>query len=129
MYNASYQAFKLIGLKVQEKKRKHYFQDSGHLGFPIRMILVIFDRQVTPMLPTKFQAKWPLGAEEAQNKFSRWPPWRPSWISDWKNFSFLGRCFLPSFKSTGFFVQEKQRTIDFQDGCHGDHLGFQKGRI
>ena len=30
------------------------FQDGrhgGHLGFPIRMILAIFDLQVTPMLP------------------------------------------------------------------------------
>ena len=33
------------------------FQDGrhgGHLGFPIRRILAIFDHQVTPMLPTKF---------------------------------------------------------------------------
>ena len=35
-----------------------YIQDGGHgghLGFLIRMILAIFDLQVTLMLPTKFQ--------------------------------------------------------------------------
>ena len=35
------------------------------------------------MLSTKFQVKWRFGSgEEAKNRFSRWPPWRPSWISD-----------------------------------------------
>ena len=51
-----------IGLSVQEKKRKIDFQDGGHgghLGFPIRRILAIFDLQVTPMLPTKYQVNWP----------------------------------------------------------------------
>ena len=34
------------------------------------------------------------------------------------------KCFLPSFESNGLSVQEKKQKIDFQDGCHGDHLGF-----
>ena len=35
------------------------------------------------MLPTKFQVNWPFGSgEEATNRFSRRPPWQPSWISD-----------------------------------------------
>ena len=52
------------GLSVQEKKRKIDFQDGGnggHLGFPIGTILAIFDLQVTPMLPTKYQVNWPRG--------------------------------------------------------------------
>ena len=130
---------KSIGLSVQEKKRKIDFQDGGHgghlgfpigtilaifdlqvtpmlpskfevnwpfgsgeeakiqdgghgghLGFPIGMILAIFDLQVTPMLPSKFEVNWPFGSgEEAKNRFSRWPPWRPSWISDRHNFSYF----------------------------------------
>ena len=32
---------------VQEKKFNINFQDGGHLGFPIRMILATFDPQVT----------------------------------------------------------------------------------
>ena len=68
--------FESIGLSVQEKKRKIDFQDGGHLGFPIGMILAIFDLQVTPMLPTKFPVKWHFGSgEKAKNRFSRWPPW------------------------------------------------------
>ena len=38
-------------------------------------------------------------------------------------------CFQPSFVSNGFSVQEKKRKIDFQDGCHGGHLGFSIGTI
>ena len=80
-------SFELTGLLVQEKKRKIDFQDSGHLGFPIGMILAIFALQVTPMLPTKFWVNWPFGSgEEAKNRFSRWPP---SWISDQNNFSYF----------------------------------------
>ena len=82
-----------IGLSVQEKKRKIDFQDGGHgghLGFPIGKILAIFDLQVTPMLPNKFGVNWPFGSgEEAKNRFSRWRPWRPSWISDRHDFSYF----------------------------------------
>ena len=75
------------GLSVQEKKQKIDFQDGGHLGFPISMILAILDLQVTPMLPSKFGVNWPYGSgEEAKNIFSRW---RPSWISDRQDFSYF----------------------------------------
>ena len=57
-----------IGLSGQEKKRKLDFQDGRYLGFPIRMILAIFDLQVTQMLPTKFQVKWPFGSGEEVKK-------------------------------------------------------------
>ena len=74
----------------QEKMPKIYFQDGGHLGFPISTILAIFDLQVTPMLPSKFGVNWPFGSgEEAKNRFSRWRPWRPSWISDRNDFSYF----------------------------------------
>ena len=62
--NASYQVLESIGFLVKEKKRKIDFQDGrqekkrkivfqighqgGHLGFPIGMILAIFDLQITP---------------------------------------------------------------------------------
>ena len=38
-------------------KLKLDFQDGGHLGFLIGTILAIFDLQVTPMLPTKYQGQ------------------------------------------------------------------------
>ena len=46
-----------VGLSVQEKKFKTHFQDGGHLGFPIGMILVIFDLQAAPVLPIKFRVE------------------------------------------------------------------------
>ena len=85
------------------------------------------------MLPTKILVNWLFSTgEEAKNRFSRWPTWRPAWISDRNNFSYF---FLStshpdasySFKSIGLSVQEKR--IDFQDGCYGGHLGFPMGTI
>ena len=65
-------------------------KNGGHLGFPIRKILPIFNLQVTPMLPTKFPVNWPFGSgEEAKNRFSRWPPWGPFWISNQNDFSYF----------------------------------------
>ena len=82
--------FESTGISVQQKKRKIDFQDDSHLGFPIGMIIAIFDLQVTLMLPTKFRVNWLLGlGEEVKNRFSRWLSWRPSWISDWHDFSYF----------------------------------------
>ena len=59
-------SFRSIGLSVQENF-KIDFQDGnngGHLGFPIGMILAIFDLPVTSILPTKFQVSWLLFQEK-----------------------------------------------------------------
>ena len=55
--------FKSIGLLVQEKFNID-FQDGCHLGFPIRMILAIFDIQVAliHVLLMKFRVNWPFGS-------------------------------------------------------------------
>ena len=80
-------------IQIFKKAAIIVFQDghhSNHLGFPIRTILAIYDLQVTRMVPTKFQVNWPFSSgEEAKNRFSRWPPWRPSWISNRNNFSYF----------------------------------------
>ena len=55
------------------------------------------------MLPTKFQVNWLLGFGEEAKK----------------------RCL----ESIGLLVQEKKQKIDFQDSCHGGHLGFPMGTI
>ena len=85
--------FKSTGPLVQENKQKKEFQDGhhgGHLGLPISRILAIFDLQVTQILPTKFGVNWPFGSgNEVKNRFSRWRPWQPSWISDRNNFSYF----------------------------------------
>ena len=84
------------------------------------------------MLPTIFGVNWLLGlGEEAKNRFSRWLPWRPSWISDRHDLNYFfiyksPRCFLAGLESIGLSVQEKKRKIDFQ---YGGHLGFPISRI
>ena len=82
--------------------QKTDFQDGchgGRLGFPIDMILAIFDPQVTPMLPSKFGIYWPFGSgEEAKNTCSRWRPW-PSWkfdLHDLAIFDLQDTLMLPS---------------------------------
>ena len=51
-----------IDLLIQEKKFNIDFQDSGHLGFSIKMILATSDLQVTSILPMKFGVNWPFGS-------------------------------------------------------------------
>ena len=69
------------------------FQDDGHgggLGFLTEKIFAVFDLQVALILPAKFGVNWPFRFGEVQYIFSRWRPWRLSWISDQTYFS----CFL-----------------------------------
>ena len=112
---------KIYGMPVNWSRSFEQTLNGSQLGFTIGTILAIFDLRVTPMLPTKFRVNWPFSSgEEAKNRFSRWLPWRSSWISDYKS----SQCLLPSLESIGLSVQEKKLNIDFQDGGHGGHLGF-----
>ena len=116
-------------------KWKIDFQDGGHvshLWYLIGTILAICDLQVTPMLPIQFRINWHL-REEAINRLSRWPPWRPSWIYNRHDFSYFWSTSRPnaSFQvlSNWPFGAGEEAKIDFQDGGHGVHLGFSIGSI
>ena len=120
---------------IQEKRQTIDFQDGGrgsHLGFPIERILAIFDLQVTLLLPTKFQVNWPLGSgEEEKNRFSRWWPRQPSWMSN-RTISAIfdikvTMMFPTKFQVSWPFDQEQKLKTDFQVGGHGSHLGFPIG--
>ena len=81
---------KIYGMPVNWVWSFEQTLNGSQLGFTIGTILAIFDLRVTPMLPTKFRVNWPFSSgEEAKNRFSRWLPWRPSWISDWHDFSYF----------------------------------------
>ena len=60
---------------------------GGHFGFPIGMILAIFNLHVNLLLRCKFQLYSPCDLQAVQNKFSIWWLWRPSWICDRHDFS------------------------------------------
>ena len=84
------QTFESFGLSVQEKKFNIDFQDSDHLGFPIRTILATVDLQGTSILPMNFESIALLIQEKkVQNKFSTWLLGRPSWISNQNDFSYF----------------------------------------
>ena len=67
--------YQVLSLSVQEKHNID-FQDGrlgNYFGFLNRIILAIFDLQVAPTLPSKFQVNSPFGSREAvQNRFFRW---------------------------------------------------------
>ena len=75
--NASYQISSQLAF-LFGRRSEIDFQDGGHsgnLGLTIETILASFDIQVSPMLPTNFQADWPFGSGvEAKNRFSRSRP-------------------------------------------------------
>ena len=91
MLPTKFQVNWLLGLGEEAKKKD--FQDGhpgGHPGFPINRILAIFDLQVTLILPTKFEVNWPFSSgNEVKNRFSRWRPWPPTWISNPNDFSYF----------------------------------------
>ena len=112
--DASYQVSSQLAFWFR-RSDKQIFKYGGHLGFPIWMILAIFDLQVTLMLSSKFWVNWPFGSgEEAKNRFSRWPPWWPSWISDWNDFS--------SFWSTSHPDASYQVSSPLAQGCRRSRL-------
>ena len=76
------------------------------------MILALFYLQVILMLPIKFGVNWPFGSGEVKNRFSRWQPWWPSWISNYNDFSFLDLLVIPmlpiKFQDNQPFVSGKE---------------------
>ena len=95
------------------------------------MILAIFDLQVTPMLPTKFQINWPFSSgEEVQNRFSRWQPSSISYQNDFSYFDLkVTSMILSKFQVNWPFSLGEEMKKHFQDGCHGVHHGFLIGTI
>ena len=64
---------------------------------------------------TRFGVNWLLGSgKEAKNRFSRWLPWRPSWISDGHDFSY--------FWSTGHPDASYQVSSQLAQGCRRSRL-------
>ena len=50
--------------------------------------LAILNLYVAPMFPIKFRLNLTYGfGGDIVGRISRWPPWRPSWISERNNFS------------------------------------------
>ena len=83
-------SFEITGLSVQEKKFNIDFQDDGHLGFPIRMILATFDlRHLDTSYAVSNQLAFLFIIKNVHNRFSTWLLGRSSWISNQNHFSYF----------------------------------------
>ena len=65
------------------------------------------------MLPTKYRVSWSFGSgKEAKNRFLRWQPWWPSWISDQNDLSYFYLLVTPmlpiKFQDNWSFVSEEE---------------------
>ena len=109
-------SFQPIGFSVQEKKRKIVFQEGhhgGHIGYPIGTILTIFIYKLLRWFLPSFESIGLSVQEKKGTRFSRWPPWRPSWIFDWNNFS----CFWSSHSNASYQVSSQ-----LAQGCKRSRL-------
>ena len=64
-----------------------------------------------------------------KNRFSRWPPWRPSWISNRNDFSHFWSISHPNASyqissQLAFGFRRRSEKQDFQDGHYGGYLRF-----
>ena len=78
-------SFSLIWLTVQNQMSFQDFQaghHGNHLGYWNKTNLAILNLHVTPMPHTMFGLNTTYLSIEVVWRFSRWPPWLPSWISE-----------------------------------------------
>ena len=85
------------------------------------------------MLPTKFRVNWPFSSEEeTKNRISRWPPWRPSWISDREDvaiFDLYVTPMLPTKLGVNWLLGLGEEAKNRFSRWHCGHLGFPIGTI
>ena len=122
-------SFSSIQLTLWEEMSYEEFQDGrcgDHLGYQNGTILAILNLHVSPMPPIKFQHNLIYRSRaDVVRLFPRCPPWRPSWISERKDFS---NSESPCRPNTSHQVCAQSDTVreqiwfeDFQDG---GHLGY-----
>ena len=84
-------SFSLIQFTVPEQMLFQDFQagnHGSHLGYWKGTNLAILNLHITQMPPTKFGLNLTYRSRaDMVWRFSRWPPWRPSWILEWNDFS------------------------------------------
>ena len=85
--DASHQVSAKSNLQFWEELLFEEFQ-GGHFGYWNRKNLAILNLYVTLMPSIKFRLNptYGLGVNVVW-RILKWPPWRPSWISEWNDFS------------------------------------------
>ena len=102
-------------------------------GDVVWRILAILNLYVAPMLPIKvwFNPTYGFGGDVVW-RISRWPPWRPAWISKQNSFS-NSESLYRSDASHQVLTQSdlrfgRRRLMNFKMG-DGGHLGYRNGTI
>ena len=84
-------SFSSIQFTVWEDMLFEDIQDGrhgSHLGYRKGIILAILNLHVALMPPIKFRFNLTYGSgADVVSRFSRWPPWRPSWTAERNDFS------------------------------------------
>ena len=115
--NASYLVWSQLAFLFRSSQQKIDFQD-GHHGGHLESDwndFANFDQQVNPILSTKFRVNWPRGSgDEVKNRFSRWWPWQPFWISNQNDFS----CFWSTSQPDASYQVSSQ----VAQGCRRSRL-------
>ena len=135
--NASYQVLAQSNLQFGKRCRLKNFKmaadgrHGGILGHWNGMILAIVNLYVTPMHPFKFRLNLTYGlGEDVIWRISRWPPWQPSWILEWNDFSNSeSLCHCDTSHQVSSTVWEEMSFKEFKDCRHGSHLGYRNGTI
>ena len=111
-----------IQLTIWEVLSLEQFQDGpngSHLKYQNRMILAILNFYNALMPPIKFWLNLTNGLGDVVLGISRWPPWWPSWILEWNDFSNSESLYcsdVSSFGSIRLTVWEELSFEEFQDG-------------
>ena len=123
--------------------RLKVWEEMSFKEFPDGTILTILNLYVALMPPIKFRLNQCLGGDVVW-RISRWPPWQPSWISEWNDFSkseslcrtdashqvsaqsdlwFWRRCRLSNFKMPPWrpsWISERNDFSNSESLCHCD---------
>ena len=124
-------SFCSIRLTIRELMRFENFQDGhlgGHIRYRNRTTLAILNLYVAPMSPIKFGLNPHYSLGDVVWRTIRWLPWRPSWMTEWNEFSsseYISPQWLPPrFSLIRHTVRGQVSFQDFQAGPHGSHLGY-----
>ena len=127
--------FGSIGLTVWEEMLFEEFQDGHHFWYrngTISAVLILYNPPM-PQIKFRLNPTYGLGGDVIW-RISTWPPWRPSWISEWNyfsNFESLCHCDTSHQVLAQSYLRfgRRCRLKNFKMVTMAGHLGYLNGTI
>ena len=114
-----------IWLRVLEQIWFQDFRDAAFLDSQIEWFKQCWISMKLWCFSSSFGSIQPVRLGDVIWRISRWPLWRPSWISDQNNFS-----NSESLHHSDIWLMVWEMSFEeFQDGHYGGHLGYRIGTI